>query len=191
MKFVVSDGNDPPGRGMDLLIPSIRQLSHKHSQLSATKRRDNSAMTSFHCQFEVMTRYNNTSSYKIHQCIYKGKRVRQAEANVLDRARGGKRARTRENSSRQRRRLSAEGGYVAPLEEIAARAGMTEARSRQFQEQEALLALIASRWNPVPAIEARRQLQGTVAHFRRDGRQRGTGSSKSGCRRDCISTIRR
>src|SRR5579863_950866 len=63
---------------------------------------------------------------------------------------------------------------------------------RQFQEQGGALPrpYCVALETDCSAIEARCQPQGTVAYFRRDGRQRGAGSSKSGCRRDCISTIR-
>ena len=108
--------------------------------------------------------------------------------------RGGKRARTREKLISAAAAIIGEKGYDrAPLEEIAARAGMTRgAVYGNFKNKEETLPgpyCVALETN-CPAIEARRQPQGTVAHFRRNGSQRGTGSSKSGCRSDCISTIR-
>ena len=84
----------------------------------------NNAMTSFPCQFEVM------KGIIIHYCIkYTSvfyEIMRQVEANVVDRARGGKRARTREKLISAAAAIIGEKGYDrAPLEEIASRAGMT------------------------------------------------------------------
>lgn len=78
--------------------------------------------------------------------------LRQAEANVLDRTGGGKRARTREKLISAAAAVIGEKGYDrAPLEEIAARAGMTRgAVYGNFKNKEELfLALVASRWKPI------------------------------------------
>jgi AcrR family transcriptional regulator len=80
------------------------------------------------------------------------KLTRRAEANVVDRAGGGKRARTREKLISAAAAIIGEKGYDrAPLEEIAARAGMTRgAVYGNFKNKEELfLALIASRWKPI------------------------------------------
>ena len=71
---------------------------------------------------------------------------------MLDRAGGGKRARTREKLISAAAAVIGEKGYDrAPLEEIAARAGMTRgAVYGNFKNKEELfLALIASRWKPI------------------------------------------
>ncbi len=70
----------------------------------------------------------------------------------MDRAKGGKRARTREKLISAAAAVIGEKGYDrAALEEIAARAGMTRgAVYGNFKNKEELfLALIASRWKPI------------------------------------------
>jgi AcrR family transcriptional regulator len=85
--------------------------------------------------------------------VYFTKRtLRHAEENVLDRAGGGKRAHTREKLISAAAAVIGEKGYDrAPLEEIAARAGMTRgAVYGNFKNKEELfLALVASRWKPI------------------------------------------
>jgi len=74
--------------------------------------------------------------------------ARQVAANVVDRAGGGKRARTSEKLISAAAAVIGEKGYDrATLEEIAARAGMTRgAVYGNFKNKEELfLALIASR----------------------------------------------
>jgi AcrR family transcriptional regulator len=71
---------------------------------------------------------------------------------VVDRAGGGKRARTREKLVSAAAAIIGEKGYDrATLEEIAARAGMTRgAVYGNFKNKEELfLALITSRWKPI------------------------------------------
>ena len=71
---------------------------------------------------------------------------------MIDRAAGGKRARTREKLISAAAAVIGEKGYDrAALEEIAARAGMTRgAVYGNFKNKEELfLALIASRWKPI------------------------------------------
>jgi AcrR family transcriptional regulator len=82
----------------------------------------------------------------------KDETAHQAEANVLDRARVGKRARTREKLIAAAAAVIGEKGYDrAPLEEIASRAGMTRgAVYGNFKNKEELfLELIATRWKPI------------------------------------------
>jgi AcrR family transcriptional regulator len=89
---------------------------------------------------------------KYNIVFYEGWTAQQAEANVLDRAGGGKRARTREKLISAAAAVIGEKGYDrASLEEIAARAGMTRgAVYGNFKNKEELfLALIASRWKPI------------------------------------------
>jgi AcrR family transcriptional regulator len=77
--------------------------------------------------------------------------AQQTKASVPDRA-GGKRARTRAKLISAAAAVIGEKGYDrAPLEEIAARAGMTRgAVYGNFKNKEELfLALIASRWKPI------------------------------------------
>ena len=71
---------------------------------------------------------------------------------MVDRAASGKRARTREKLISAAAAIIGEKGYDrAPLEEIAARAGMTRgAVYGNFKNKEELfLALIASQWKPI------------------------------------------
>ena len=77
---------------------------------------------------------------------------RRAEGNVLNRAAGGKRARTKEKLIAAAAAIIGEKGYDrASLEEIAARAGMTRgAVYGNFKNKEELfLALIEARWKPI------------------------------------------
>jgi hypothetical protein len=116
--------------------------------------------------------------------------LRRAEANVIERVRGGKRARTKEKLIAAAAAVIGEKGYDrASLQEIAARTGITRgAVYGNFKNKEKIfLALIASHEKPI--VQAPSQPQGAIAHFRRDGRPSGTGSSKSGCR-DGISALR-
>src|SRR5579863_1180675 len=89
--------------------------------------------------------------------------ARQVAANVVDRAGGGKRARTSEKLISAAAAVIGEKGYDrATLEEIAARAGMTRgAVYGNFKNKEELfLALIESRWKPiVPPLKPRASLR--------------------------------
>ena len=140
-----------------------------------------------------MKSYNNTLPYKKYIYAFSEQTNKTpTEAVCLIEPRAASVPLPERNLSRRQLRLSARRFRPGGSRRSRHAPGSPRCGLRQFQEQGGTLpGPHWVSWKPiVSAIEAWSQPQGTITHFRRDRRQRCAGSSKPGCRRDCIPTVR-